>query len=278
MTNKLRDLEAIEVSLVPRAANKRKFLLLKSDGGGEGMHDEILKELLITELENENEVEEVLKQQKMTGPAMNAVKGALRLLSGFKDQLPKDIMNTMANLAGYGYAAPKKQEKPKDKDMPMKKEEIDGLEVDDNVKAALTALWKEKESMEEKSKKLEEIVKQHEEEKLTSQFVEIAKEFDKIPGEVEDLGKTLMAISKIDPELEKKVEEVFKAANTVIKENETLTKEIGSSVAFNGNALDKIEAIAKEYEAKGMTHAKAITKAIEENPDLYTAYIEGGSK
>ena len=43
-------------------------------------------------------------------------------------------------------------------------------------------------------------------------------------------------------------------------------------------AWDKIEAEAIKIEkADGCTHQKAIAKAIEANPSLYTEYLEGGN-
>ena len=110
LANELRDLQVEEVSLVPRGANRKRFVLLKSAsalGGNSVMYDEtLLDRVLSTDLENEAEIEQVLKAQGLSEKATNAVKGALRLLNAYRDELPGDILNTLAGLVGYGYAPP----------------------------------------------------------------------------------------------------------------------------------------------------------------------------
>jgi hypothetical protein len=108
LANELHDLKVEEVSLVPRGANRKRFLLLKSAlGGDSAMYDEtLLDRVLSTDLENESEIEETLKAQGLSDKARNAVKGALRLLNAYRDELPPDIINTLASLAGYGYQPP----------------------------------------------------------------------------------------------------------------------------------------------------------------------------
>jgi len=107
LANELRDLKVEEVSLVPKGANRKRFLLLKSALGGDCMYDEsVVDRILNTDLENEDEIEQILKAQGLSEKAANAVKGALRLLNAYRDELPGDILNTLASLAGYGYQPP----------------------------------------------------------------------------------------------------------------------------------------------------------------------------
>jgi len=71
------------------------------------MYDEtLLDRVLSTDLEDEAEIDRILKAQRLSEKAASAVKGALRLLNAFKDELPPDIINTLASLAGYGYQPP----------------------------------------------------------------------------------------------------------------------------------------------------------------------------
>jgi hypothetical protein len=102
--NRLHDLQVDEVSLVPRGANRKKFLILKSMLGGDAMDQSMIERILDADLEDEERVDAVLKAQGLSDKARNAVKGALRILNAFKDELPNDILNTLASLAGYGYA------------------------------------------------------------------------------------------------------------------------------------------------------------------------------
>jgi hypothetical protein len=105
LANQLHDLKVEEVSLVPKGANRKRFLILKALGG-DAMSDDMLSRILDTHVENEWHIDEVLKAQGLSEKATNAVKGALRLLNAFRDELPNDILNTLASLAGYGYQPP----------------------------------------------------------------------------------------------------------------------------------------------------------------------------
>jgi hypothetical protein len=107
LANELHDLKVEEVSLVPKGANKKRFLVVKSLGGDSAMYDEtLLDRVLSTSLENEAEVEQILKTRGVSERAVHAIKGALRLLNAYRDELPPDIINTLASLVGYGYQPP----------------------------------------------------------------------------------------------------------------------------------------------------------------------------
>lgn len=92
--SELKGLEVKEVSLVDRAANKRKFLMTKSERG-ENMH-EVFKELLETEAIGEPKLAEVIKC--LSPEAQQAVTGALRLLQGFSDEIPMDVFASLMGL------------------------------------------------------------------------------------------------------------------------------------------------------------------------------------
>lgn len=101
MSRILSDLRPIEVSLVDRPAVRRKFLILKRDGGAP-MDEETVRELLdIMTIPTEGETELIAKAG-VSGRAATAVKGALRLLAAYKDELPDDLMCDLAGIAGYG--------------------------------------------------------------------------------------------------------------------------------------------------------------------------------
>lgn len=282
----LSDLEAVEVSLVPRAANKKKFLLLKSEGGNE--MDEILKALIEAELDDEQNVDKVLKAGKVSDKAANAVKGALKLLNAFKDELPKDIMNTLASLGGYGYAAPTQMAKQTCGTggaggyKPMKKEDgsLDLEGVPEDMKPTITALWKDREDMVKKSEILEAMIKKQEDDKLTEKYVQVAKSFKGLVIKPEEFGIVLKEIAINSPKSIDKIEEVLKSADQAIVEG-GIFKEIGSSAGGSGGAkaMDKIEQKAVEImKSEKISKAEAITKALEIDPSLYSEYLkEGGN-
>lgn len=150
MVAQLKDLDVVEVSLVDRAANRRKFLLMKRDGE-EGREMDDAGGELVLEVGNaalaallkriaegsadRDAVEEALEKMELSERARMAVRAALRALESAKDELPKDIIMTLAALGGYTYPEAKAGEeqqmpkKPEDEDEKMKAQH--GSEDDD---------------------------------------------------------------------------------------------------------------------------------------------------
>lgn len=108
----LSDLDAGEVSLVPKAANKRKFLLMKMDEDpvmDEEMvtefDEEIMKaelvEALATPLEDEDVImKELLEKGTLSPQALQAVRGMVRLSRGLEGELPGNFMDMLRGMMG----------------------------------------------------------------------------------------------------------------------------------------------------------------------------------
>ena len=107
----LSDLDAGEVSLVPKAANKRKFLLMKMEDPSvtEEMSTEFdeeimkaeLQETLATPLEDEDEImKELLEKGTLSPGAINAVRGMVRLTRGLEGELPGNLMDMLRGMMG----------------------------------------------------------------------------------------------------------------------------------------------------------------------------------
>jgi len=113
---------------------------------------------------------------------------------------------------------------------------------------------------------------------LTEKYVGIAKSYTNISVNPEEFGKVLKEIAQNAPEAIAKVEEVLKAADTALKEGGVF-KEIGSSARTSAGAMDKIEKKAEAImTSEKISKAEAITKALEQNPELYSEYLnEGGN-
>lgn len=120
---KLTRLDVREVSLVDKAANKRRFAILKAEDGDGGTHmDEqvVLDEALEAALAEPIEGEAALLQKagepltKASEKAKNAIKGALRMLNSVKDEVPAEALKALASAAGYGYPAPQKKRRHMD--------------------------------------------------------------------------------------------------------------------------------------------------------------------
>jgi hypothetical protein len=288
MPNQLLDLKVGEVSLVPKGANRKHFLIVKQE---EPMADnELLQAILDAELQDEERINEVLKAQGLSEKATNAVKGALRILNAFKDELPKDILNTLASLAGYGYApAPtekargKKEEdeeygefeygeKGKKKARGKKEEEEEETEkagkkypapvkkadgtfdlsaVPDELRPTLEVIFKEHEQAVRKAQELEAVLKAEQDRRKTLEFVERAKQYTHLPINPDEFGPVLKQISESAPEAFQKLEQVLKAADENLRVAGSLKPVGRDSTGTGGNtAWDQICALASQLVEK----------------------------
>ena len=106
-----------------------------------------------------------------------------------------------------------------------------------------------------------------------SEFLAKAKDYRHVPGKPEELAEALRKAD--DAGVLEVVERVLKAADAAL-EKAGLTKPIGSDQGGAGDdPMAKVEAAAGELRKANpkLTREQAIAKAIEENPDLYRAYL-----
>lgn len=110
MVRRLSDIELDEVSLVDEGAVKRKFLIIKK----QNKEVKVDKDLTLEDVEG-TEVE-----KKLSEKGVNAIKGALKILKPYMDELTpkiKDAVGVLAEAAGYGeaeeYAEPEEKKETK---------------------------------------------------------------------------------------------------------------------------------------------------------------------
>jgi len=280
MPKQLTDLEAVEISLVAKAATGKKFLVLKS--GGEPMSSAILKAVLEAPLENEVEVDEILKQKQLSQKAQEAVKGAVRLLQAYREELPEDILKTLAKAGGFPWdeAELTDEEKKKlEEKVPVsetkKAGELDLAQVPEAVRPAIQALWKEHGEAVAKVAKMEAILKAERDQRLTKEWIAKATaEYNSLAIKPDDLGPILKALEEKAPDELKRIEEVLKAADAAITAGD-LFKEKGKSGAQSaGSAMEKLEQMAKSLVQKesGLSMSDALSRVMDENPGLYREY------
>lgn len=258
MSKRLTDIEVEEVSLVRRAANRRKFLLLKEDDVDE------LVELLKLALENEDDVDEALGKAKLSDKAAKAVKGALKLLNAYKDELPDDILKTLADLGGYGYAEPEKKGDDEDDDEDLEK-------MDDLPEWAAEKIEALQKAADENRTALEnEIAARKEREYLAK-----AQEYDNIPGKPEELAQLLMKADGAGDEFGEALGKLLEGLNTSMGQ---MYKQLGSDATpTGGGAMEEVTKQAQALLEKSQdvkTLEQAITKVLEQNPDLYKRYLD----
>lgn len=253
-----------EVSLVPRGANKKRFALRKSE---DTQMDEILKAVLESDLDNEAQIDKVLKAAKLSDKAQGAIKGMVKLAAGFKDELPKDLLKLLGQLAGYEGG-------------PVTKSEVDLDALAPEVKAQVEALWKANKEAAEKNAKLEAILKAERDERNTRDFItKAATDFGSLPGVIAvEFGPVLKAMHDADSKLAESLEKVLKAASDAIKAGELLRQAGMPSTGVSGGAWDEIKKLAAgvvQKAEKPMTEATAIDLVLKsgEGKALYQKYL-----
>lgn len=300
VVTRLKSLRAGEVSLVGRAANKRRFLILKSEE--EVPMDDILQAILNTDLANEAEVDEIVKG--MSDKAVVAVKAAMRMLHAYKEEIPKDILEKLGKVAGMvdptekaAPAACEKCEKCADlqktadeaiakvavleqqlKDAaPVQKSE-EGLDLNtlpEEVRKQLEPVFKAQDELRAQNARLEEVLKAEQDQKRTAEFVAKAGTYENLPIDKDKFGPVLKAISdNCGQETLAAVEQVLKAADEGLHQAGSL-KQQGKDVHSEGaktSAWGRIEAMARQVIEKdndGLSFHQAVARVCEQHRDLY---------
>ena len=164
--SELKNLYVREISLVDRAANKREFLLFKSDteGGDRQMPETLTKEqtaeieeALNTELDSEDDVMKSLEAKaeggKLSPKALNAAKAAARLLGAHPE-----LGDVLKGATEEPKAEPKVEPKPKPEVKPEPKPEPAPAAGDPVEKAHLAELAKRDVEITELKKQVGELV------------------------------------------------------------------------------------------------------------------------
>lgn len=277
----LTDLVVAEVSLVERPANRRKFLLFKSEEG-EGVAD-----LTKPEPAQEEASSEKAQESGLSEKAAQAVKAALRLLNEHKEELPGDLLDHLAALAGYGTAPAQGKDmnpygyrygyapygyrygyrKSEEAGEPGRAE-FDLSIVPEELRAKMEAVIKQGEDAIKKARELEE-------EKRLSGFIEKARaELPHLAAAPEEIGELLKhAEVGLPPEARGFLERLLKSADSALAQ---AMQPAGASAVGAGaaGAWDKIEKAAAHLALEaGITRPQAIRKVLEAQPELYREYL-----
>lgn len=295
MAKRLRNLDVREVSLVDKGANRKKFLITKSEKDQMAKKatkeelDQILKALDADALREDGKLEEVIKGMDVSPKATEALREALKQLLVVEEEMDgtecsyglQYIMNTVATYLGWGVVGGETQEIEKN----MGKEN-EAVKVDPKVEEISKSLAEVQKQLEESKKQnadMAEIIKREQDKAKTAEFVAKAeKEFKNLPGDAKSLGEVMKSLSEKAPEDFAKLEVVLKAANEMIAKGATLEVEGSKQGGEAGKASDEIYSqIEKKAEAlvvksategKPMSKAKAIDEVMKSEKALYTQY------
>jgi len=227
--------------------------------------DELL-ELLKLDLENEDQVDETLQKAKLSDKALKAVKGALRLLNAYKDELPKDILNTLARLGGYGYAEPEKSAEGKD-DTEEESEDVKKMaELPEWARERIEALQK---SVDDTNTALTQEIAN----RKAREFLAKAETFDNIPGEPKELAELLLKADAAG--MGEALDKLLGQINTSMAE---MYKQIGSDAGGSSSSVvDTVNQKAKgllEKNAEIKSLEQAVARVLQAEPELYQAYLD----
>lgn len=224
-----------EVSAVDKAATRKKFLLIKKD-----------------------KVDD--KKSKIPDEGGENMSKLEKLLAKIEDEdLKKSVEEFVKNL----------------KEELKKNDDDEGGEGEDFNKSELPEeLRKRFEDLEERAAVAEELVKAEREKRLEIEFNKRAKEYANV-AEVEKIAGILRKASDIDDEFVDDIENVLKSANERL-ENADLFKQKGNGGEDVSDVEATIEKKTKELMKSdtSLTFAKAQSKVLRDNPELYKDYID----
>lgn len=253
---RLSDLEAAEVSLVERGANKRKFLIFKNQKG-KLMDKELLEQIKKADPKAMKAVEKVLKEysekmeeegkEAMDERTQAALKAAARILTPFKEKIGGELMGKILEAAGMEMEG----EKPE-----VEIEMGDDLEKEEHEKAQASqspspVLVESIKALEEGIKKLGEQIYPDGKIKLKSEEeMEKADETEKMEDAV---SKSLISkggsldLRAVPKAVRPVVEAIYKSQQELVKKNNELSEKLANK---------EREAIRKSYEGQvaGFTH------------------------
>lgn len=292
-TNTLRSVKTSEVSLVDSGAVMRTFCLRKNEGG---MLDDVIKACLETELEDEAAIDARLAKAGTGEKAAAAIKGALRLLAAFKDEISGDDLKALQDLASGTAAAPpadgagagtvaaedKKTDDSASKaagasdDAAKKKngeEKPMPSELSPAAKAQIDAVEKANKAQQEKIEALQKALAEREDAEKTRECIAKAEREYPNLGPAQQLGPVLKKLEQAG--LYKDIEGLLRGANERAKAS-ALFKEFGKPGTFGRTEGDDPEAQLNKVAADIATKEnipiwKAHMKACEQHPDWYDA-------
>jgi hypothetical protein len=281
--DELSHLIAVELSLVKKGANeKKRFPIFKAKELGMDTQ-EILKAVLETEVKGENDLAEIVKSEKVSEKGAAAMKGALRLMVSFKDEMPEGALRKMQALTGQakpGFSFPEGDEIPKWLEaMPaalreqIKKaaEPVKAPELPPEAQAIFKA-------QQDKLETVQKALKVETDKREIAEWVQKAStDLSHYPGKsMNELAVMLKSLNDVNPDLATAQFESMKAASAALKGSGLLGTAGAKGEQGVASAMGKIDALAKgliEKAEKPMSKEQAVAKVLAAHPELYENYL-----
>ena len=292
--------DIMEISYVPRGANRKEYLLVK------GMKEDTVKSILETD---DPELGKFLKENKIEGEAGEALAVVGRFLKSYKDKLPENTLSLMSKACGYPEPAqPKKTDKaggaggqggdpnatdpdegadngcgdgtggagdqgygyPSQKTLKMIEK------ASPELKALFDGLIQENKATKTEAKEANQRAKGLELKALKKEYMTKAQGLTHIPGiSIQKMADDMLVMGEAHPE---QFAELYKALLTADKllEKSAAWEGMGRGhTGLTGSTYDKILTMAKALVEKGeeeLTLEAAIEKVLDIHPDMYDEY------
>ena len=247
--------------------------------------DEKLLAILETPAANEAALNAIIQKEELSEDAVRAVRAALRLLDAFRDEIPSDTLNGLADAAGMDrYEEVNNPEKGGGDDDEMRKEQpadlLKSADLPEEIRPHLEQLWKSNEEYANRVSELENVLKAERDERLVKSETErVSKSYGHVPGaEAATLAGLLIEIRKSNPDHATAIEDLLAATEqAMVAKTDGAFEETGTSTTevTSGSAWGRIEGMASDLVQKGEapSRAKAIDKVLTDNPELYAEYL-----
>jgi hypothetical protein len=272
----LRDVEVQFISFVPRGANKKEYLAVVKE-----LKEDIIKTILETP---DEDLAKVFKESGLQGEGAEALVGAAKVLKAYKDALPENAIAFLAKCTGLTAPEIEKKDVPdqtkgekgkKEKQAAgeLSKEQLE--KMDPGLRDLIQKSLDEARIAKERAEAAEKVAKDLREEKILKEYVAKAEELPHLTIEPLKFGPVLKALGESHPKEFEEIYKVLKAADAALEKSE-LFKEIGKSGSSESNAEAAVYAKAKALVAKDgeLTFEQAVTKVLEDDPELYERYEE----
>jgi hypothetical protein len=252
------------VSLVKRPANKREYLLIKS----EDEMDEIFRIISETEAENETELVEALKAADKDEKTIEAALAVARVFSAYSEDITKPDFEMIAKSLGFETA------EKEDETEEITKSDLEALP--EAIRNKVEKLQSESEATNERLTEIEKSLSDQDEVTKLAEWKEKVSDLDNVAKSADELAVIAKGVADSSgDEAAEAFIEALRSANSTKSED---FEEDGSSAPgdeSNEDAYELAKAKAEKIvEAENVTFHKAMQLVAERHPELANRYSE----
>lgn len=251
------------VSLVKRPANKREYLLIKSE---EMTMDEIFRIISETEADNESALVEALKAAEKDEKTIEAALAIARVFDAYSEDITKADFDIIQKSLGF------EVEKTVEETEEITKSDLEALP--EAVRAKVEKLQSEAESTNERIAEIEKALSEKDEAEVLASWKEKVADLDNVAKSADELAAIAKGVANSSgDEAAEAFIEALRSANSTKSED---FEEDGSSAPGdegNEDAYELAKAKAQQIvDAEGVSFYKAMTLVAERNPELANRY------